>query len=74
MRTILSIETGTEVEVEPIKPGTKIRIEAGAFKGKHGIVIDSTKKEAMLQLDSLQLQITIKIPTAALSRLREGDE
>jgi|AntRauTorcE11898_2_1112593.scaffolds.fasta_scaffold56748_1 transcription antitermination factor NusG len=74
MRTILSIETGTEVEVEAIKPGTKIRIEAGAFKGKHGIVVDSTKKEAMLQLDSLQLQITIKIPTAALSRLKEGDE
>lgn len=71
MRTILSIETGEEVEAEPIKPGTRIKIEAGAFKGKNGIVVDSTRKEAMLQLESLQLQITVKIPLAALTELKE---
>ncbi|MFU8812688.1 MAG: UpxY family transcription antiterminator [Balneolaceae bacterium] len=61
---------GTDAEVKSLKPGDQAVISEGAMAGQHGIVIHSSKEEATIRLDSLKLQITVKISTRKLDVLR----
>jgi len=45
----LLIEGGTDIKVEPFEPGTKVRVEQGALRGKSGTIIYNNETEATLR-------------------------
>lgn len=57
---------GTDAEVRQLEPGQSVTIRDGDMKGHHGIIIHSSKEEATVRLESLGMQITVRISTRFL--------
>ena len=68
----LFVQHGTDAKLKRFEPGDKATIRDGDLQGQHGIIIHSSKEEATILLNSLQMQITVKISTRMLELIGES--
>lgn len=60
MRDIL--EKKGDVNAEHLKPGQIVTIASGQLKGRSGEIVEISKNEIYLHLESMNLLITVKVP------------
>ena len=69
MRDILNIDG--EVSVETWNVGEKTSIGHGQLKGQSGKIVQLSKTEAVLYLESLHMSIKVKVPIQYLEKAKE---
>ena len=71
MKTYL--DKAVDVQSEPIKPGQRIQISQGSLAGKIGEVEHIAGKEVFIRLESLQLQLRIKIAVEDIEKIKDSE-
>lgn len=67
------LDKAVDVQSEPIQLGQRIQICQGSLAGKTGEVEDITGKEVYIRLESLQLQLRIKIAIEDIEKIKDSE-
>lgn len=65
----LIVKHGTDAEVQSFEPGQKAIISDGELEGQKGVIVHINNEEATLRLESMRLQITVKISSRFLEAI-----
>jgi len=67
------LDKAVDVQSESIKLGERIQINQGSFAGKTGEVEGIAGKDVFIRLESLQLQLRIKIAIEDIEKIKDAE-
>lgn len=69
MKDLLSDDAPVNVEINELKPGTKVKVEHGPMSGKEGIIDSISNTKTRIRLEGLGLEIVVEVTPAAVKKL-----
>lgn len=71
MKDLLTNDAPVNVEINELRPGSKVKVEHGPLSGKEGIIESVSNTKTRIKLEGLGLEIVVEVSPAAIKKLDE---